>query len=663
MLGVLEVWVLAWVLALVCYGPGCSGLDASLIVATSSGTFRGYLEPQSPRAASWKGIPYAAAPTGPLRWRSPQPYNNLSTTVMSALEFQPPCMGQDLASGTFRGSEDCLYLNVWAPAPPSSPSPSSLLPVVVWIVGGGMTSADITNPTYSGRLYVAERESVVYVTFSYRVSVFGFFSSAALQQENGVGRGNGNWGVEDQRAALQWVKMNIAQFGGDPSRVTLQGESAGAHSVCYHLVSPPSQGLFHAAILESGSCDSITNEMDPVRKQALCDAFVATQSICPDPTDLQCLRNSLNTTTIAKMCLQTGSCSLLSPTLIGPALDGFNLPFRSPSLLPPNASAPFALLDLLAQGSSASVPLLIGFNRDEFALSALLFSSFRDIDANGYRQLVLQETGGNGPLAQAYLDLLYTYSPLDAAIKLRSEQGVVCPARRLAQIYASRDLPVYVYSFDHAPRHSLFQALPQLRNMAFHSAELAFVFGIPGYLLVTALDSDEALLGTAMRRYWLSFAESQSSPNAAVSQQAFSSLAQIWPRYTSTSPSVLQLNVTSLQLPLMQVSQGPPYTEGRCLLWDAVQFGPVWNAVYNGRNQSANGNAACSVCSTVASDSSNNDDAENRSKQALVLGSIALTLSILLALASVLAFVFRSKAAKDQQRRFANDDVYPRMLA
>jgi para-nitrobenzyl esterase len=608
----------------------------TFVVSTTSGYFRGEVELLSPSVVSWKGIPYAAAPVGPNRWRSPQPYMNGGSSIVNATRFAPSCIGFNAAVHDFTGSEDCLYLNVWSPAAYFTTSRDMYFPVIVWIVGGGMASADASNPTYTGRLFVSERESVVYVTFSYRVAAYGFYSNFALKSESQAGKGYGNYGIEDQRAVLQWVRANIAAFGGDPFRVTIQGESAGAHSVCYHLVSPPSLGLFQAAILESGSCDSVINEMDPLKKQSLCDAFMAAgASVCPDSSDLSCLRTKLNTSMINRMCLSTGTCTLLSPFLIGPSFDSYNLP--NP-VLGAFSSAPFPLMELIAQGASASVPILVGFNKDEFALSALLFSDFRNIDAPAYQRMVVEETAGQQQLIDGYMRLLTSMSPLDAAIKLKSEKGVICPARRLAQIYAKRGLPVYVYSFDHVPRHSYFQIFPQLARMVFHSAELPFVFGVPGYLLVTALDADEMQLGSAMRRYWLSFAESLTSTNSVLSATSLSASPSLWPRYTSLSQAVLSFNVTSDSHPLFQVyAGGPSSTDGRCLLWDAlVDLGKDWNNVYNSLSSlSPNGGTS----STTQKEST----CGNAADSALILGSLSLTLSIMLVLFTVMVITCRRK--------------------
>lgn len=189
------------------------------------------------------GIPFAAPPVGELRWRAPQPVVPWSG-VKQASSFAPAC-AQTAAWITLPKSEDCLYLNVWTPAPSTGK-----LPVIVWIHGGGYYGGTAAQPLYDGA-NLARRGAVV-VTVNYRLGIWGFFSHPELTAES-PDHVSGNQGIQDQIAALRWVKQNIAAFGGDPGRVTIMGESAGAISVAILTVSPLAQGLFQRAIAESGS--------------------------------------------------------------------------------------------------------------------------------------------------------------------------------------------------------------------------------------------------------------------------------------------------------------------------------------------------------------------------------------------------------------------------
>lgn len=195
----------------------------------------------------FRGVPYAAPPVGPLRWRAPRPVTPWSG-VRPALAFGFDCFhvedpGDPLA-GTQAHSEDCLTLNVWAPVKRSE----ALLPVLVWIHGGGFTNGASSATTYDGAAFA--RRGLVVVTINYRLGRFGFFAHQALTREAN-GERVGNFGLMDQLAALEWVRGNIAAFGGDPGSVTIMGESAGGWSVSMLMASPPAQGLFHRAVAES----------------------------------------------------------------------------------------------------------------------------------------------------------------------------------------------------------------------------------------------------------------------------------------------------------------------------------------------------------------------------------------------------------------------------
>ncbi len=197
---------------------------------------------------SWKGVPYATPPVGDLRWREPRPAAPWKG-VRVADAYAHDCMQEPFPSdaaplGT-PPSENCLYLNVWAPEKPAGPK----LPVMVWIHGGGFVNGGSSPAVYDGSHFA--KRGVVFVSFNYRLGRFGFFAHPVLSTENPKGP-LGNYGYLDQIAALKWVQQNIAAFGGDPGNVTLFGESAGGGSVHTLMVSPFARGLFHKAIVESG---------------------------------------------------------------------------------------------------------------------------------------------------------------------------------------------------------------------------------------------------------------------------------------------------------------------------------------------------------------------------------------------------------------------------
>jgi para-nitrobenzyl esterase len=190
---------------------------------------------------SFLGAPYAAPPVGALRWRSPQPVIPWKG-VKDARAFSPVCR-QTVAWISGPQSEDCLYLNVWAPEGAKN------LPVMVWIHGGGFFGGSGAQPLYDGARLT--KQGVIVVTLNYRLGVFGFFAHPELTAES-PDKASGNQGIEDQIAALRWVRDNISAFGGDPRRVTIMGESAGSESVAVLVASPQAKGLFQRAIAESG---------------------------------------------------------------------------------------------------------------------------------------------------------------------------------------------------------------------------------------------------------------------------------------------------------------------------------------------------------------------------------------------------------------------------
>jgi para-nitrobenzyl esterase len=191
---------------------------------------------------NFRGVPFAAPPVGALRWRPPQPVVPWRG-VRETTAFAPAC-AQTATWIPNPQSEDCLYLNIWAP------QQGGKLPVIVWIHGGGLYGGTGAQPLYDGANLA--RRGVIVVTINYRLGVFGFFSHPQLSAQS-PDKTSGNQGIEDQIAALHWVKRNIAAFGGDPERITIMGESAGAESVAILCASPLAKGLFQRAIAESGN--------------------------------------------------------------------------------------------------------------------------------------------------------------------------------------------------------------------------------------------------------------------------------------------------------------------------------------------------------------------------------------------------------------------------
>jgi para-nitrobenzyl esterase len=293
--------------------------------------------------ASWKGIPFAQAPVGPLRWRAPQPAAAWEG-VRDAASYGSDCMQlpfpSDAAPLGTAPSEDCLFVNVWKPAHAKA---AGKLPVIVWIYGGGFVNGGSSPPTYSGAPLA--RQGVMVVSFNYRLGRFGFFAHPQLTREAQAADSLlGNYAFMDQLAALKWVQRNAGAFGGDPANVTIIGESAGGMSVNTLLTSPLAQGLFaKAAVLSGGEGKTQDPGLDKAEQAGV--AFGATKGIAADdPQALEKLR-------------------ALAPDAV---VDGMNLAGRG-AAGPEAFTGPFVdgrlAVDSLAAfnaGRFARVPVMIG---------------------------------------------------------------------------------------------------------------------------------------------------------------------------------------------------------------------------------------------------------------------------------------------------------------
>ena len=233
----IDLHVAKWAVGLfLCSGSSAAGLET---VKTESGLVSG----AGIEVRAFKGIPYAAAPTGELRWRPPQPPPRWDG-IRKAEEFGAPCQQPSLGMKLPRLSEDCLTLNIWTPAKKAAEK----LPVIVSIHGGGFLAGWSGLPAYDGEPFA--RRGLVFVSMNYRLGALGFLAHPGLSRES-PRNSSGNYGLQDQIAALRWIRRNIAAFGGDPARVTIFGESAGGTSVCLLLVSPLAKGLFQRAVTQS----------------------------------------------------------------------------------------------------------------------------------------------------------------------------------------------------------------------------------------------------------------------------------------------------------------------------------------------------------------------------------------------------------------------------
>lgn len=248
------------------------------VVNTKEGTVSGSVDDG---VLSWKGIPFAQPPVGALRWRAPQPLKPwkgvLETTSYAHDCMQLPFPSDAAPLGT-PPSEDCLYLNVWRPD-----TAANKLPVLVWIYGGGFVNGGASPPTYSGAEMA--KQGIVFVSFNYRLGRFGAFAHPALTKANADDGLLANYGYMDQIAALKWVQRNVASFGGDPSQVTIVGESAGAGSVHALVTSPLTAGLFNKAVIMSGGNGGGLNAVDLPAAEKIGLAFAQSKGITGDDAE------------------------------------------------------------------------------------------------------------------------------------------------------------------------------------------------------------------------------------------------------------------------------------------------------------------------------------------------------------------------------------------
>ena len=311
-------------------------------VTTTAGAIEG--TGASDGVRSFKGIPFAAPPVGPLRWQAPQPVQKWKD-VRPAKAFGNQCMQRRVfADMVFRSagtSEDCLYLNVWTPAKGAA----DRLPVLVYFYGGGFIAGDGSEPRYDGAALA--RRGLVTLTVNYRLNVFGFLAHPELTKES-PHRASGNYGLLDQVAALEWVRDNVAAFGGDPRRVTIAGESAGSISVSALMASPLSKGLIAGAIGESGAIIPPTWTPLPLA-QAETAGLAFADSITDGP--LSDLRK-----VAADRLLEATARPGASRFPI--AIDGYFLPK--------------SLTEIFAAGEQAQVPLLAGWNSQESSPGSVL---------------------------------------------------------------------------------------------------------------------------------------------------------------------------------------------------------------------------------------------------------------------------------------------------
>ncbi|NOK08231.1 carboxylesterase/lipase family protein [Corallococcus exercitus] len=421
-----------------------SAIDPPVAVTTDDGPVVGTLVNG---LKVFKGIPYAAPPTGARRWAPPARPTRWTQPLITTA-FGPPC--PQTKAGVPPPSEDCLRLNVW------SPTTAGAHAVLVWIHGGGYVEGHAGEGWYDAA-QLAWREDLVVVSLNYRLGLLGFL---ALPQLEASDHGTGNWGLRDQVAALDWVRRNIAAFGGDPSRVMIAGESAGAVSVTTLLAAEPAQGLFHRAAIQSGTYRPVLEKEQPTGAFPSAYAVGVQAAIllgCTQGDIAACLRAKTPAEVLAAQALLPAVTELgipLSPTL--PVVDGVVLKGR-----------PLARV-LAGRGD---VPVLVGANDDE---ASFVMDAMGVVGNAGDFGRYVDAVGASARKAE--LTALYqpaTTGERQAAIALGTDLSFACPAQRLAAASATTGTAkAYLYRFARAVPNGPFAAL----GVA-HGTDILYLFG------------------------------------------------------------------------------------------------------------------------------------------------------------------------------------------
>jgi para-nitrobenzyl esterase len=455
---------------------------------TANGVLEGVISADG-KVRTFKGIPYAAPPVGPLRWKPPQPAAPW-TGVRKAAEYGPRCMQApiyaDMIFHDAGPSEDCLYLNLWMPAAPAQ----AKLPVMVWIYGGGFAAGASSEPRQDGGNL--SKKGVLVVSMNYRLGIFGFFSHPELARESGH-NASGNYGLMDQLAALQWVKKNIATFGGDPDNVTIFGESAGSFSVSALMASPLAQGLFHRAIGESGAFFGSTLGLKPHAETEAADAKFAAGSLGADSIAELRAKSADNLMQAVSQAASKDPSRGFAP----PNIDGY--------FLPETVSAIFAA------GKQAHVPLLAGWNRDEGSFRA--FFGKDSPTAENFRKHAETQFGAD---AVKFLKLYPAGSDAEAkrsAQDFSGDQFIAYGTWKWLETHRKTGkAAVYRYRFDQTlPFPADPTEGPLGEPTAPHASEIEFVFGVLSSRKLP-WRPDDRKVSDLMGTYWTNFAKT-GNPN------------------------------------------------------------------------------------------------------------------------------------------------------
>ena len=470
------------------------GQAADDIVTVESGKLQGALNADA-SVRLFKGIPFAAAPVGELRWKVPQPPNPW-TGVRPADKFGSACLQTDVFGDIFfrdaQPSEDCLNLNIWIPANATSKN----LPVFLWFYGGGFVAGGNSEKRYDGEALA--KKGVIVVEPNYRLGVFGFFSYPELTKESGH-NSSGNYGLLDQFAALQWVIKNISAFGGDPHNITIGGESAGSLSVSALMASPLSRDLFQKALGESGA-------FFPIGPAAGMQLKPVSET---EPPNVK-FAESLGCKSLAELRAKSGEELLQAAAKLS---RGMNFPFH------PNVDGYYLTADVrtvFTRGEQAKVPLLAGWNSDEGKIMVLM--NPQKPTAASFAALAQARFGS---ASTQFLQLYPADTDQEAVRSAQAFSGddfiAFSTWKWLDMQRRTGNVPVYQYLFAQVPKTkpgAMIGPLPAIEAGSKHAGEIEYVFQtLKSQEGVTWAD-DDFKVSELMANYWANFIKT-GNPNAS----------------------------------------------------------------------------------------------------------------------------------------------------
>ena len=472
-----------------------SWADIGVELNTPQGPIIGVRAESDSNINVYKGIPYAVPPVGIRRWTYAEAAPSWESPRL-AQQFGPNCMQLPYAEDSFfyrpafPSSEDCLYLNVWTGAKTATDK----RPVMVWIHGGALTRGGGSTATYDGTALA--KKGVVLVTINYRLGIFGYFAHPELSAENSDGVA-GNYATSDQIQALQWVRENIAAFGGDPNNVTIFGESAGSWSVNHLVASPLAKGLFHRAVGESGA-------------------------VMGAMANLKTPHGNLEAAEVSgeKFAQTIGADSLveLRAMTAQELLEVSNQQRWQTAAIVDGRIIPDQIITLFQQGKQNAVPVIVGFNSDEGTTLGALGRVPKD--AATYEQQIRKRYSG---LAGEYLQLYPSTDLLRSTLDSFRDGFVTWSMQTWAMNMAKVKQPAYLYYFSHRPSG------PQQKELgAYHAAEIRYAFNN-----VTGGPRYEKKMAELMSNYWVNFAKT-GDPNG--------NRQTVWQPYTESNRHYIEFN-------------------------------------------------------------------------------------------------------------------------